>query len=306
MTSANGVATTVIEANGLRFTAGVAGPVDGPLVLLLHGFPQTRHTWRAELPALAAAGYRVCAPDQRGYSPGARPGGIDSYRTELLVADALAIADALDAPTFHLVGHDWGGALAWFIAALHAERVISLSVISRPHPAAFITAMRDDPDQPHRSRHHPAFQRPEATDELLADNAVRLRRALARGAVPDADIDAYLTTLGHRGALDAAMNWYRAMGRSELQFADTPTVGVPTMFVWGNQDATVGRMAAEKTADFVTGPYRFAELGGINHFVTDEAPGAFTGLLLAHLAEHGGTTARQPASKGWAILDSNQ
>ena len=306
MTSADGAATTMIEANGFRFTADVAGPDEGGTVVLLHGFPQTRHTWRAELPALASAGYRACAPDQRGYSPGARPDGVDSYRVELLVADALAIADALDAPRFHLVGHDWGGALAWFIAARHADRVISLSVISRPHPAAFISAMRDDPDQAHRSRHHPAFQRPEATDELLADNAARLRRALVRSAVPDADIDAYLSTLGHRDALDAAMNWYRAMGRSELQFADTPPVGVPTMFVWGNQDATVGRMAAEKTAEFVTGPYRFAELGGINHFVTDEAPGAFTGLLLAHLAEHGSAAEFESSPLGWAILDSNQ
>lgn len=306
MTNDNDMSTTTIDANGLRFTADVAGPADGPVVLLLHGFPQTRHAWRAEVPALAAAGYRVCAPDQRGYSPGARPEGIDNYRTELLVADALAIADALGAPQFHVAGHDWGGALAWFIAAHHAERVISLSVISRPHPAAFIAAMRDDPDQPHRSRHHPAFLRPEATDKLLADNAGRLRRAMDGNAVPEADIDAYLATLGTRDALDAAMNWYRAMGSSQIQSADTPPVSVPTMFVWGNQDATVGRMAAENTADFVTGPYRFAELPGVNHFVTDEAPGAFTGLLLAHLAEHGETTMLQPAPMGWAILDSNQ
>ena len=306
MTSRTDVTTAVIEANGFGFTADVAGPADGELVLLLHGFPQTRHTWRAELPALAAAGFRACAPDQRGYSAGARPGGIDNYRTELLVADALAIADICGAERFHIVGHDWGGALAWFIAAHHAERLNSLSVISRPHPAAFVAAMRDDPDQPHRSRHHPAFQKPEATDSLLADNAARLRRAMAHGAVPDADIDAYLATLGVREALDAAVNWYRAMGRSQFQPAETPPVSAPTMFVWGNQDATVGRMAAENTAEFVTGQYRLAELGGINHFVTDEAPGAFTGLLLAHLAEHGGTAAQQPASKGWAILDSNQ
>ena len=307
MTGSTMADTITIEANGLRFTADVAGPDEGELVLLLHGFPQTRHTWRAELPALAGAGFRACAPDQRGYSAGARPEGIDSYRTELLVADALAIADSLGVERFHMVGHDWGGALAWFIAAHHAERVYSLSVISRPHAAAFVAAMRDDPDQPHRSRHHPAFQKPEATDNLLADNAAPLRRAMAHGGVPDPDIDAYLATLGQRDALDAAVNWYRAMGRSQYQPAETPPVSVPTMFVWGNQDATVGRMAAENTADFVTGPYRFAELGGIDHFVTDQAPGAFTGLLLAHLAEHGGTAAvRQPASEGWAILDSNQ
>ncbi len=98
VTSRTDVTTAVIEANGLSFTADVAGPADGELVLLLHGFPQTRHTWRAELPALAAAGFRACAPDQRGYSAGARPDGIESYRTELLVADALAIADSRDAP----------------------------------------------------------------------------------------------------------------------------------------------------------------------------------------------------------------
>ncbi|MDE0496454.1 MAG: alpha/beta hydrolase [Acidimicrobiaceae bacterium] len=287
MTSANGVATTVIEANGLRFTADVAGPDDGAAVLLLHGFPQTRHTWRAELAALAAAGYRACAPDQRGYSEGARPGGIADYRVELLMADALGIADSLAADRFHIVGHDWGGALAWFIAAHHAERVISLSVISRPHPAAFMAAMRDDPDQPHRSRHHPAFQRPEATDALLVDNAGALRRAMARNAVPDADIDAYLAALSSHEALDAAVNWYRAMGQSRIQSSSTPAIDVPTMFVWGNEDVTVGRMAAENTADYVTGPYQFAELPGVNHFVTDEAPGVFTELLLAHLAQYG-------------------
>ena len=278
--------TTAIEANGFEFTADLAGPADGTRVLLLHGFPQTRHTWRAELEALDAAGYRACAPDQRGYSAGARPKGIDNYRTELLVADALAIADSFGADRFHIVGHDWGGALAWFIAAHHPERVISVTVISRPHPAAFILAMRDDPDQPHRSRHHPAFQRPEATDNLLVDNAGPLRRAMARSAVPEADIDAYLATLGDWDALDSAVNWYRAMSQSSIQSADMPAVSVPTMFVWGNQDATVGRMAAENTADFVTGPYHFAELPGVNHFVTDESPGVFTELLLDHLAEH--------------------
>ena len=287
MTGTNGVTTTVIESNGLSFTADVAGPADGQPVLLLHGFPQTRHTWRAELPALAAAGYRACAPDQRGYSAGARPEGIDNYRVEFLLADALDIADSLEADRFHIVGHDWGGALGWFIAAHHTERVISLSVISRPHPVAFMSAMRDDPEQPHRSRHHPAFQRSEATDNLLVDAAGPLRRAMARNGVPEVDIDAYLSTLGERDALDAAVNWYRAMGPSRIQSNGTPPTAVPTMYVWGNEDVTVGRMAAENTASHVIGPYRFEEIDGVNHFVTDEAPGVFTELLLSHLAEHG-------------------
>ena len=109
--------TVQIETHGLTFTADLAGPSEGDLVLLLHGFPQTRHAWRAELKSLAAAGFRACAPDQRGYSVGARPDGVDAYRIERLVADALGIADTLGAESFHLVGHDWGGHLAWVTAA---------------------------------------------------------------------------------------------------------------------------------------------------------------------------------------------
>ena len=126
-----------IVCGELSFDAVAAGPEDGELVLLLHGFPQTHHTWRHALPALADAGFRAVAPNQRGYSAGARPDGVDAYRTELLVADALAMADVLGADRFHLVGHDWGGQLAWLIAAHHPKRLQTLSVLSRPHPTAF-------------------------------------------------------------------------------------------------------------------------------------------------------------------------
>lgn len=274
--------TVSLAANGLTFTADLAGPAGGELVLLLHGFPQTRHTWRAELRALSAAGFRACAPDQRGYSAGARPAEVDAYRIENLVADALAIADELDSGRFHLVGHDWGGQLSWIIAAQHPQRVRTLSVLSRPHPAAFARAMTGDPEQATRSRHHRTFLRAEATDELLADGAARLRAALESQGVPDADVAAYLSTLGERAALDAAVNWYRAAG--SLVRAEVPPVRVPTLYVWGNSDATVGRPAAEATREFVKAPYRFVELPGIGHFVTDQAPEAFPPLLLEHLA----------------------
>jgi len=277
------VETIVLEANGLAFTADAAGPEGGELVLLLHGYPQTRHTWRAELPALAAAGYRAVAPDQRGYSPGARPDGIDAYRVEHLVADALALAGVAGADRFDLVGHDWGGQIAWLMAAHHPERVRSLSVLSRPHPAAFVRAMSADPGQSERSSHHRSFRRPEATDEQLADGAARLRRGLVRMGVPAADVDVYLGTLGQRPVMDAAINWYRAAGGSGLRAADTPAVTGPTLYVWGDEDSSVGRMAAEGTADFVEGPYRFVELPGIGHFVTDQDPAAFPPLLLEHL-----------------------
>ena len=278
--------TERIGAGGLTFTVDTAGPADGDLVLLLHGFPQTRHAWRAELESLAASGFRACAPDQRGYSAGARPAGIDAYGVEHLVGDVLALADALGQEHFHLVGHDWGGQLAWLTAIGHGERVRTLSVISRPHPAAFAAAMKGDALQSSRSSHHRSFLRPEATDELLADDAARLRAIYAGSGVPERDAEAYLDTLNDRAALDAAVNWYRAAGRSGLQAADVPAARVPTLYVWGSDDRSVGRMAAEGTGNRVEAPYRFVELPGVGHFVTDERPDAFPALLGEHLATH--------------------
>ena len=275
--------TQLIRAGGLDFTADVGGPPDGELVLFLHGYPQTRYTWRRELPVLAERGYRVCAPDQRGYSARARPSGIDSYRVELLVGDALAIADALGHEQFHLVGHDWGGHLAWVVAALHPHRVRTLATVSRPHPRAFLKAMKIDQRQSARSGHHSAYLRAEATDELLADDAARLRTIFKRSGVPDADAEAYLATVGHRAALDAALNWYRAVPRSNIKSDEVPAVTVPTLYVWGNADQTVGRAAAEGTREWVDAAYKFVELPGVGHFVTDEAPGAFTAELIEHL-----------------------
>ena len=278
--------TQSITANGMTFTADLSGPPDGELVLCLHGYPQTRYTWRHELPALTERGYRVCAPDQRGYSAGARPSGIDPYRVETLAGDALAIADALGHERFHLVGHDWGGQLAWVVAALHPHRVRTLSVISRPHPQAFAQAMKDDRRQSGRSSHHRSFQRAEATDELLANDAAKLRAIFKGNGVPDADARAYLATLGRRDALDAALNWYRALGRSDIQWRDVPAVAVPTLYVWGSADQTVGRMAAEGTQRWVEAAYKFVELPGVGHFVTEEAPGAFTTEVIEHLARN--------------------
>ncbi len=287
------VETSTVDVGPLRFTVDRSGghDLDRPLVLLLHGFPQSRHTWRTELPALAEAGYRGWAPDQRGYSPGARPDGIDAYRTEHLVGDVLALADAAGAERFHVVGHDWGGQLAWLTAAHHPDRVISLAVVSRPHPRAFVTALSGDPAQADRSRHHRSFQDPEATDRLLAEGGDRFRRLLTGGGVPADDAEAYLSVLGSHPAMDAAINWYRAAGGAGLRAADTPDVTVPTLYVWGDDDASVGRMAAEGTAANVDAPYRFVELPGVGHFVTDQDPGAFPPLLLDHLKRASGADA---------------
>ena len=273
-----------------KFTAATAGPDAGPLVLLLHGYPQTRHTWRRQVPALGAAGFRAVAPDQRGYSPGVRPDparGLDAYAIDRLVQDVLDLADAVAGPgaPFHLVGHDWGGHVSWVTAHRHPARIRSLTVLSRPHPAAFRRAFKENADeQRHRSRHHKTFLDPTTGPRLLEDGARRLRARLAEQGVPEVAVAEYLSVLGEPAALEAALAWYRAAGA--LTAVEVGPVTVPTLYIWGDADATVGPSAARFTADFVTGPFRWDVLAGVGHFITDQDPEAVTRGLLSHLARH--------------------
>jgi pimeloyl-ACP methyl ester carboxylesterase len=275
-------------APDLVFDVLVDGPEGGPLVLLLHGFAESLHTWRAQLPALAAAGYRAVAPSQRGYSPGARPDTAEhaNYHFDKLVGDALDMATACGYADrrFHLVGHDWGGSIAWGLADRHPERLASLTVTSRPHPNAFNRALAlPDGEQARRSRHHKAFLEPDAGPLLLADDARWLRERLTANGVPAAAIEEHLSVLGNAAAMEAALAWYRARGaiRSPLGM-----IRVPTLYVWGDADDTVGRVAADGTGDFVAAPYSFAVLPGVGHFVADQAPQRLNELLLPHLARH--------------------
>ena len=283
----NGTTLTTPEGH---FTADTAGPATGQLVLLLHGYPQTRHTWRHQLPALGAAGYRAVAPDQRGYSPGVRPDpakGLDAYAIDRLVQDVLDLADAAAGPgeRFHLVGHDWGGHVSWVAAHRHPARLRSLAILSRPHPAAFRRAFRENADeQRHRSRHHKIFHDPTTGPRLLEDGARRLRARLSEQGVSEAAVAEYLSVLGEPAALEAALAWYRAAGT--LTAVEVGPIRVPTLYIWGDADATVGPSAARFTADFVTGPFEFAVLPGIGHFLTDQDPEAVTRGLLSHLARH--------------------
>jgi pimeloyl-ACP methyl ester carboxylesterase len=274
--------------SGLTFKADVAGPAGGSLVLLLHGFPESRHSWRAALPALAGAGYRALAPDQRGYSPGARPDPADlsNYAFDRLIADAIELAAAAgyDGKRFHLVGHDWGGQVSWGVAGSHPERLASLTILSRPHPESFRRALlKEDGDQKHRSRHHRAFLEPETGKMLLADNARRLRDGLFGQGVPSAALEEHLAVLGNAAAIEAALAWYRA---NKGLAADIGMIQVPTLYIWGDADATVGPDAAYGTRDFVGTAFAMEVLPGVGHFVMDQVPARATELLLAHLKKH--------------------
>jgi pimeloyl-ACP methyl ester carboxylesterase len=270
--------TQTWDVGEFRFTVDIAGPDSGDPVLLLHGFPQNRRMWRHQLRVLADAGFRALAPDQRGYSAGARPDRVEAYATDLLMRDALAMMDTWGARRFHLAGHDWGGQLAWLIAAANPDRVETLSVLSRPHPAAFARALEEDPEQANRSQHHRGFRQPDAVDRLRKDNFKSLRIGLEREGIADPDI--YLRTLGEHGALQAAINWYRA---SDIALSAIPAVTIPTLYVWGTNDASVGRRAAELTREFVSGPYKFVEIEGGGHFIVDQMPDRVAQLLVAHL-----------------------
>jgi pimeloyl-ACP methyl ester carboxylesterase len=276
----------IIIAPGLTFDALTAGEPNAPLVLFLHGFAESMHCWTAQLSAVASAGYRVVAPSQRGYSPGARPDVADpaNYHIERLMDDGMAIvaASGYGDRRFHLVGHDWGGSIAWALADRYPQRLASLTVLSRPHPNAFNRALQmPDGNQAHRSRHHKAFLQPDAADEVLADNAKWLRERWTAAGVPVAAMEAHLSVLGNKAAMDAALAWYRARGaiRSPLG-----PIRVPTLSIWGDADDTVGRVAAEGTADFVAAPYRFEVLSGAGHFAADQMPDRVSALLLEQLA----------------------
>jgi pimeloyl-ACP methyl ester carboxylesterase len=275
-------------APGLTFDALVAGDAGAPLVLLLHGFAESMHCWRAQVNVLAAAGYRAVAPSQRGYSPGARPDAGEplNYHINRLMDDAMAIAAAsgYGERRFHLVGHDWGGSIAWALADRFRERLASLTVLSRPHPNAFNRALQmEDGDQAHRSRHHTAFLEPDAADLLLADNAKQLRERLAAAGVPSAAVEAHLGVLGNKAAMEGALAWYRARGaiRSPLG-----PIRVPTLYIWGDADDTVGRSAAEGTEDFIAAPFAFEVLPGVGHFAADQVPDRISELLLQQLAAY--------------------
>ena len=273
---------------GLVFDTWIDGPSAAPLVLLLHGASESFHMWRAQLPALAAAGYHAVAPSQRGYSAGALPPTDDfaNYSFDLLMADAMSIvaASGRGDRRFHLVGHDWGGSIAWAIADKYPDRLASLTVLSRPHPTAFNRALAlPDGEQAQRSRHHKAFLVPDAGALLLADGARRLRERLAKSGVPAASIEQHLSVIGNTAAMEGMLAWYRARGaiRSPLG-----SIRVPTLYLWGDADDTVGRAAAEGTRDFVSAPYRFEVLPGVGHFAADQAPDKVNALLLRHVSQY--------------------
>ncbi|MGO4615308.1 alpha/beta fold hydrolase [Nocardia sp. 2YAB30] len=264
------------------FDALAAGAPGGREVLLLHGFPEAAVEWEFQLDALGGGGCHAVAPDQRGYSPRVRPERTAEYRLEELVGDVVAIADRLGWERFDLIGHDCGALVGWAVADRMPGRVRTLSAVSHPHPTALEQAMAEDEDQAQRAHHLRTLRQPRTAERiLLADDSARLR-GIFEWKVSEERVADYVRRLGLPGALTAALNWYRAMPLA----GPTGPVSVPTLYVWGTEDVTVGSTAALATQKYVSGPYRFEMLEDVSHWVPEEAPEALTRLLMQHLLAH--------------------
>lgn len=269
------------SSDGLVFPVRDEGPLDGPVVIALHGFPQTSASWAAVTPHLVEAGYRVLAPDQRGYSRGAQPQRVADYAMAALVGDVLALADAAGAARFAVLGHDWGAAVGWALAGRHPDRVASLSAVSVPHPAAMRRALAGP--QALRSWYMGLFQLPVLPERLLrARHGAFARRLLGGTGLPS--LDASVRLLADPRTATAMLGWYRAIRlRGQLAAGRTR---VPVLFVWSDGDTAIGRRAAEGAADFVRAPYRFEVLRGASHWIPEERPGELAALVVEHLRAH--------------------
>ena len=275
-----------LSRDGLVLDVSGSGPVDGQTVVLLHGWPQDRHAWDAVTPLLTDQALRVVAPDQRGYSPLARPQGRSAYRMAELVADVLALVDALGKDRVHLVGHDWGGAVAWAFAERHPQRLASLVVLSTPHHAALAWASRHG-DQALRSAYVAAFQLPYLPELLLRPT---LERLLTTSGLPADRAARYADRFREPGTASATLAWYRALPLAGEAVAAVrgalrpltgtspsprpgphPMIQVPTTYLWGSRDPALGRAAAERTSRYVDADYDFVELEA-GHWLPETRP----------------------------------
>ena len=267
-----------IKARGFTFDALSDGPEEGPLLILLHGLPRTSWEWHHQIPKFAEAGFRVVAPDMRGYSPGARPEGKRKYAVKEFVKDTLAIADELgwaDRP-FHLMACSIGAVIAWVVAAKYPTRVATLACINQPHPMAIVDTMATQAADSQREGYTYFSKYREEGREWE-----NFETALNRYDLPEEELEPYRKALGSDEALRAVFHWYRVLRVPVLK----PVV-MPTMYIWPRNVTNVKKETAEANAKYVKGPYRFEILEKALNFALQMEPEKTTRLLLEHLAEH--------------------
>jgi pimeloyl-ACP methyl ester carboxylesterase len=277
------VTEQTLRVNGLDFNLAEAG--DGPPVLLLHGFPDSWRLWRHQISALADAGHRVIAPDLRGFGDSAKPEAVEAYRMRALVTDVVGVLDALGVERADVAGHDWGASLAWVLGMFVPDRVSRLAAVSVGHPRAYAAAGLE---QWRASWYMLWFQFPGVAErELRADDWAFFRRWAWNGAAPgqDPDADRQVAGLSRPGALTAGLNWYRANIDPASFVADgegssLPPVSCPTMGIWTSDDFALTEAQMTGSERFVTGPWRYVRLDGVDHWVPVHAPERLSQLLI--------------------------
>jgi pimeloyl-ACP methyl ester carboxylesterase len=271
-----------VTVNGVRLHCVVEG--EGPLVLLLHGFPETSHAWRKQVPALATR-FRVVAPDLRGYGASDKPTGIAAYRTSVIADDVVALIHSFGAQRAHVVGHDWGGGVAWTLAMRRPEAVDRLVVLNCPHPAVMQRALRSSWTQIRRSWYIFAFQLPWLPEWALGRDRARaikdtLQRSSKPGAFSEADLDEYARAFSAPGAATAALNYYRAAVRSQVPSA---RIKAPTLLIWAEDDFALGIELTRGMDDLFAIKPRVEYVPDTSHWVMEERPDVVNRLLLDFL-----------------------
>ena len=281
-------ATRRLQANGLSFAVDEAGEGDA-VALCLHGFPESRFSWRHQLPALAAAGWRAVAPDLRGYGDSDKPGGRDAYRLDHLVEDVAAMFDALGARRRLLIGHDWGAMVAWSFAIRQARPLDGLVVMNVPHPSVFQQALRHSWAQRRRSWYVGAFQLPWLPEALLTagrgwgvGQAIR-GMAVDKTAFPPQVLEVYRRNACKPGAMTAMINYYRANMATLGGGEPTPVIQTPTLMIWGEQDKALGLELTQGYGPLVA-DFTLERLPGVSHWVQQEAPAEVNARLLGWLS----------------------
>jgi pimeloyl-ACP methyl ester carboxylesterase len=263
-----------------NFTFPVVDHGQGPPVLLLHGFPDSRHLWRYQIPVLAEAGVRVIAPDLRGFGDAPKPEGVEHYRTAIIAQEIIGLLDVLQIDQVRLVGHDWGAALAWVLAAYYPQRVERLVALSVGCPG---TSGLHTLEQRERSWYFYFFQFEGVAEETLMHNDWQLFREWTRG---QGDLPRYLQDLARPGALTAGLNWYRAnvkpVSPTKPQ-REFPRIQCPVLGVWGDGDAYLTEGHLRNSHEKIDGPWRYEQLQGASHWLMLDQPEEVNRLLVAFL-----------------------
>jgi pimeloyl-ACP methyl ester carboxylesterase len=286
----NAMATVDIvnkEVSGMIFKCRVAGNPTGEPVILLHGWPETSHMWIGLMEKLSAEGYYCIAPDQRGFSPQARPEKVKGYAIEFLAGDVIGIADAFSIKSFQLVGHDWGSAIGWAVVAFYPDRIKSWTAMSVPHLKAFSDAVRFDKKQKKMSQYMSFFQwRGIPEWFLLKKDRLNLRKTWKKSS-PE-ELQDYLDVIGNKPALKASLGYYRAnykLLKKGQNMEDYLEVKTPTLMIWGKNDIAIGPVGVEGTAQYMKGAYEYIELDA-GHWLMQEAFEECYASIKNHLAKY--------------------